>query len=178
MLLLVVTILAALIGELLSPIGRYEERLYPYWTWPDFLPLCPNVSAGPRMLGAGTRVTAAGLAATMAGVAIAVWYVFRRGASPLAVALLMAGTFLATPYAVFYDLSLLSYALVLVAADRRSGPDGFSSAEVAVLILGVALPLLLRLDVLRVPWGLVVPGAVFLLILRRIAGQTDARAPG
>ncbi len=144
---------------------------------PGFDPLCPNISAALRALGAGPHVAAVGQAFTAAGAAITVWFAFRRGVTPLAVALLMTGTYLATPYAVYYDLPMLSYALLLVVADRRTGPDGFSLMELAVLIAGMALPLMLALDLLGAPWGLVVPGAVFLLILRRLAARPVTRAP-
>lgn len=146
----------------LGALGHFAARI------PRFDDICPTVAATLRVLGFGPHVTAVAQVLAAIGAAVAVAVAFRRGATPLAVALLMVGTFLATPYAVFYDLPMLSYAVLLVVRERRAGRDGFAAAELVVLIATVALPLLVRFEPWNLPWGILVMAALFALIIRRI----------
>ncbi|HVB66847.1 MAG TPA: glycosyltransferase family 87 protein [Acetobacteraceae bacterium] len=130
---------------------------------------CPTMTAALRMIGAGTFITTAGQAVTTIGAAVSVWLAFRGGVTPLAVALLMAGTFLATPYAVFYDLPTLSYAVALMVTERYDNKGDLTYLELAVVLLSVALPLLIIFRTWNAPWGAIVPVALFLTILRAIA---------
>ncbi len=114
-----------------------------------------------------------------------VWRVFRRGIHPLGIAALLAGTFLVTPYAVFYDLPLAGYAVSLLLTDRAA-PAGPGTLAVAGLVL--FLPVALQFNPLPVAWGVVGPAALFALLLRRLrttprsalphpAGSTSPPAP-
>ena len=138
---------------------------------------CPTVTAALRMTGVGTFVTTAAQAIATTGAVVSVWLAFRDGAKPLPVALLMTGTFLATPYAVFYDLPLLSYAVALVVADRWDKTGHFANLEIVVLLLSVALPLLILFRIWNAPWGAIVPVALFVTILRAIFAHRLRSSP-
>ncbi|MGH7043840.1 MAG: glycosyltransferase family 87 protein, partial [Acetobacteraceae bacterium] len=133
----------------------------------------PTVTAGLRMLGAGPLLTDVVQFGAAAIAAIAVWLCFHRGVTALAAAALMVGAFLATPYAFFYDLTLVSYAVLAIVIERHRSRDSFATWEILVLILAIALPLLFLFNPLRVPWGIVVLPLLFGLILRRSARTGD-----
>ncbi|MDE2005441.1 MAG: DUF2029 domain-containing protein [Rhodospirillales bacterium] len=133
---------------------------------PGFDGISPTVAATARVLGAGPMLADILQALAALGAAVAVWIAFRGGATRRAVALLMAATYLATPYAVFYDLPMLTYAAALIVADRRDSGAGLGVGELAILILAVALPLLARFHPWGLPWGLAGVIAMVLLALR------------
>ena len=135
-----------------------------------------TVTSGLRLLGAGPMVTTLGQVAAAAGTAVAVWFCFRRGVTPLGCAALMVGAFLVTPYAQYYDLPLVSYAVLLFVTDRHRGCRRFRGGELVVLVLVVALPFLVRVP--SVPWGMIALGPLFGLIVRRIAILGSAAAAG
>jgi hypothetical protein len=97
-----------------------------------------------------------------------IWRLFRRGVFPPGVAALMAGTFLVTPYAVFYDVPIATYALLVVVSQRRQSACDFTGLEAMVLALIAILPLLLFLAPLPFAWGGIGPAALLFLILRQI----------
>lgn len=147
--------------------------------------LAPTVTAGMRLLGAGPVLTDIAQAVAALVAAVAVWRAARSGVTPLAGAALMVATLLATPYAFLYDLPILSYAVLVVAQDRR---DGFSSFELLLLLAGIALPVAMLFNPLGLPWGGMIAAATLALILRRIrtaprsalphpAGSTSPPAP-
>ena len=144
-------------------------------TWRDGL--SPSVTSGLRLLGAGPVVVDAGQLAASVGAAVAIWVCFRRGFSPLGTAALLVGAVLVTPYAWFYDLPMVSYAVLVVVIDRHQSREPFGTAELAVLILSVALPLLIVAGPPWVPWGIAVLPLLFMAILRRIAATTIAPEP-
>jgi hypothetical protein len=70
-------------------------------------------------------------AATFAG--LGVWFAFRRGPRRAAIAALLAGSFLATPYALPGDLPLLTGAAILLVQERARGDGCLSAPEIAML---------------------------------------------
>ena len=99
-----------------------------------------------------------------------------RAATPLQLgALCVTGTFLATPFALDYDLTLLALPLaVLVTSARR---DGFLPWEKLVLLAAFILPLMVRpLGMLHVPAAPLVLVALLALVMARIAGAAGTAA--
>ena len=143
---------------------------------PAFLRLCPTVAAATHLLGAGPLL--AGLVQGMAAllVVVVVWRCFRPGVTPLAVAALLVGTFLVTPYALFYDLPMVSYAVLAVVLERHQAHAPFATDELLLLILVMALPELMLFGLLGAPWGMAGLVLFFMTILRRIAVTTRLAA--
>lgn len=129
----------------------------------------PTVTAAFTVLGIGQATTDAVQLMVAGCAAVAIWICFRRGFTPLATAALVVGSILATPYALFYDLPLMSYAVLAVIIERHRSHDPFGTGEIGVLILTVALPVLIVFNPLRVPWGAAILALFLVLILRRIA---------
>ncbi|MGH7042875.1 MAG: hypothetical protein ACREFY_12180, partial [Acetobacteraceae bacterium] len=131
--------------------------------------LSATVTSGLHMLWSGPTPAAIAQLAAALGAAAAIWLGFRRGFAPLPTAALLVGAFFVTPYAFYYDLPMVSYAVLAVVIERHRSSAAFRTWELPILILAVALPLLMLFDVARVPWGIVVLPLLFWLILRRMA---------
>ena len=136
--------------------------------FPEIARYDPTVTPALHLLGVPAVLAQAVQLAVIMPVAWAIWRVFRRGVTPLGVALLMAGTFLTTPYAVFYDLPLATAASVALIAALRTAGKRMGVNERAVTAAVVLLPVLLILNPYIVAWGVAVPAALFVSILRRI----------
>lgn len=128
----------------------------------------PTVTAGLRLLGASASLVDTGQFLAAAGAAVAIWLCFRRGFTALGGAALMVGAFMVTPYASYYDLPMVSYAVLAVVMERHLSRDPFGIGELVVLVLAVALPLLMAFHPLGVPWGMTTLVLLFGLIFRRI----------
>jgi hypothetical protein len=97
-------------------------------------PKMPSAFVFSRMLGLPESVALAAQIVTALGVAGAVVLVWRRmGPSPLAWAMLIAGTLLLMPYVFDYELALLGLPLALLASDMSV--RGARSSEKVLLLL-------------------------------------------
>jgi hypothetical protein len=100
----------------------------------------PTVSAMLRNMGTSYGVAACVQAAAATASTAAVWVSWRqfdpRNPQP-AVLALCAATFLATPHALFYDLTMLSGALILYVMNCRTS---LRIWETALILVGIALP--------------------------------------
>jgi hypothetical protein len=143
-------------------------------------PLVPSpyvtVTSALRLVGAGRALTDAVQFITAVSAAIAIWICFRRGVTGLSVAALMVGAFLVTPYAVFYDLPMVSYAVLAVVIERYQSRDAFGTGELLTLILVLLLPVVMLFAPPEMPWGIIVLVSFFVLILSRIAVTTRSTA--
>jgi archaellum biogenesis protein FlaJ (TadC family) len=74
---------------------------------------------------------------------ILIWICFRRGVTVLATSLLFVGTFLATPYAIVYDMPLLTNAVLLVLRDEEQTNRVLTIPELIVLASTLALPVIM-----------------------------------
>ena len=135
---------------------------------PKLYQLMPTVSANLHLLGAppwlalAAQLGAAGLAAA------GVWWSWRRGPGRVPTAVLQVGTFLATPYAFFYDLPILTNALLEIALDRLDTNEAFSATELLAMAAAVVLPLVMTMGNGSIPWsGFVLP-PLFALSLWRM----------
>ncbi len=123
----------------------------------------PTVLANALALGLSLRLAFVSQAVVSFAVAAAVWIVFRRKPDMSSAAALAVGSILATPYAFYYDLTLVAAAVAVVAAEYGAA---LSVKEVLVLAVALLLPLGMALDLLP-PVSTFVLGALFALILWR-----------
>ena len=100
----------------------------------------PTIAANARMLGAPGPLALAVQALVAIGVAVVVWRAFRRGVSPRAGALLLVGTFLATPHALNYDLPMTTVAALWYLESRIRATRGLRLSEIVVLTFALVLP--------------------------------------
>ena len=69
-----------------------------------------------------------------------VWRAFRAGVTPQAIALLLVGTFLATPHAFNYDMPMMTAAIVWYLEHRYKATKSLDVGEVVALTLALVLP--------------------------------------
>jgi Glycosyltransferase family 87 len=91
----------------------------------------PTVIEGLRLLGFGQAQAEAGQLVAAVCTAIVIWVCCRRGPMALALAAVMVGAFLVTPYASAYDLPLASYGVLAIVIERHKSnvplkPSNFS----------------------------------------------------
>ena len=135
--------------------------------------LMPTIEANARMLGLPERLAQVVQAAVTIPVAIVVWRAFRAGVEERAAALLVVGTFLATPHAFNYDLPMMTAAIVWYFEEAARGPRRLTLGEATVLALALLLPFAM--------WALGDKGppiswAPLLLLFAMIARPREARA--
>jgi hypothetical protein len=135
--------------------------------------LMPTIEANARMLGLPERLAQVIQAAVTIPVAFWVWRAFRAGVTERAAALLVVGTFLATPHAFNYDMPMTTAAIVWYFEEAARGPRRLTLGEVAVLALALLLPFAM--------WALGDKGppiswAPLLLLFAMIARPRAARA--
>ncbi len=129
--------------------------------------LMPTITANLQMLGA-TPTTAQLVQAVAAfGTAIVIWRVFRNGVTPLAIAALLAGTFLTTPHAFVYDLPILTGAVITTIGDRLQSDSSFDFGEIVILVLALAFPAIMIWAGPHIPISTVPELLLFGLIVTR-----------
>jgi len=73
-------------------------------------------------------------------VAVVIWACFRRKVTLLAIAALLVGTILATPYAFLYDLPILTNAVLMFIRHKDQTDGSLTIPEAAVLLLSLVIP--------------------------------------
>ena len=128
-------------------------------------PKLPTITENLKLLG--LTPSAAEICQLLAAMiaAIIVWRCFRHGITPWAIALLLVGNFIATPYALFYDLPPISFAVLLAV---REGP--WHLAEVMILLLAFVMPYALLVS--AVPLG----GLAMLMLFGILARKGEKEA--
>ena len=108
-----------------------------------------------------------------------VWRAFRtEGASARAGALLLVGTYLATPHAFNYDMPMMTAALVWYFVARQGEERPFDIGEVLALLLAFTMPfLMLELKKVDMPMSWTPLGLMFCLIAWPRAPRLAAPAP-
>jgi hypothetical protein len=137
--------------------------------------IMPTVTANLLILGIPPGVGRIIQVAVAIVVAIIIWRLFRRGPAPLAVAALLAGTFLTTPYALVYDLPVLTAAVLLFIGERVRTDTSFGPGELAILALAFTLPLIMPAIGAYVPISLIAVVSLFALIVLSHRGEEAAR---
>ena len=102
--------------------------------------LMPTVAGSLRLSGAPPSVALAAQTVATIAIATVVWRACRNGITPRAVALVVVGTFLATPHAMNYDLPMTTFAVVWYLERRLRATRGLFVGEIIVLSLALALP--------------------------------------
>ena len=139
------------------------------------LAMMPTVAGNAELLGAGSpaaillQVAAAGIAAW------AIWRAFRNGPGAAATASLLAGSFLATPFALAGDLPLVTGAVLLLVQERALAGETFRTAEVVILGLAIWLP---NLMIGFAPFPLSTAVLGLLLAVAMASGPTAPHARG
>jgi hypothetical protein len=100
----------------------------------------------------------------------------------MATAMLLVGTFLATPYAYIYDLPILTNAVVVVLAEKSRTETRLTIPEMFILSLSLVLPVIMmetwRLSMIRSVPLLLLFGLIAWLIFRRDQSRSLARDAG
>jgi hypothetical protein len=132
-----------------------------------------TVGVDLRRAGLPGPIAAAGQAIAALIAAGLVWRCFRRGDRRLAIAALLVGTLLATPYAYIYDLPILAAAVVIVVGHRLALALRFASWDVVVLLAPLVLPAFLVAP--GRPWPVLslAVGGLFWLVLRDRRSASD-----
>ncbi|MGH7043438.1 MAG: glycosyltransferase family 87 protein, partial [Acetobacteraceae bacterium] len=103
--------------------------------------LMPTITDNLHLLGAGPSLRISGQAAGALIAIVCVWLAWRRGTGRLPAAVLLAGTFLATPYAFYYDLPILTCALLDFVLERVEARGVFTALELLAVLAAVLLPI-------------------------------------
>jgi hypothetical protein len=127
--------------------------------------IMPTVIANLLLMGVPLAEAKAAQALAALTVAIVAARCFRRDPGPLAAALIV-GVFLATPHAFFYDLPMLTAAIVMLIQARIDMTGRFSTFEIAVLVLATLFPIVMLLRNFPVPISAVSMLLLFAIIVR------------
>jgi hypothetical protein len=141
--------------------------------------LMPTIAANMRMLGAPAPVALAVQAGVAAAVALVVWRAFRAGVSPRASALLVVGTFLATPHAFNYDMPMTTAAVIWFIDERVRATQSLAASELVILAAAMILPFAMLAFGAGAPAFSWAPLALLFLLIARpnpaIAGSAPSR---
>jgi len=104
--------------------------------------LNPTITSSLTSIGVDLTVTRGVQACVATFVGVIIWICFRNGVTILAIASLLVGTFLATPYAIVYDMPLTS-AVLLFLRDREQTNCALTIPELIVLAMSLVLPMIM-----------------------------------
>ena len=156
---------AAFFDNLTGAAGRVSEGLFP-------LQKMPSLYATLVLLNVDRALAMAiqGILAILVTVPVA-WLWWKRGATPAAMALLVAGTLLVSPYLYEYDLMVMAVAIGLLAWEGYRG--GWLPWEREVLALAWISPFLVRISGTNpgIQVGAVCLIALYAVALRRALGE-------
>ncbi len=111
-----------------------------------------------QMLGCPPGLAMLAQLAAIVAAAVMVWVAFRRLPRKLAIAVLVAGTCLASPHGMVYDLPMLTGAILLFIDQRMKDGGRFAPAEIGVLLLTAVFPAVMA-------WGVPLPIGSAVLIM-------------
>ena len=125
--------------------------------------LMPSVASNLITMGVDHRVAQGVQLAVSASVVVIVYRLFRSGIGALNCAVLLIGVFLATPYVFFYDLPMMTSAVIVVYGVCMAAKRPLSLSERGVFVLALVLPILLAMKQSIV--GVLPIGACVLILL-------------
>jgi len=137
-------------------------------------PLMPTVTGNLRLLHLAPAAILIAQVGAAALAALCVWAAWRREPGRDAAAVLMVGTFLATPYAFSYDLPILDAGLLAFLLERIARGEQLMATECAAGGLALVLPIVMMADRLSLPVSLPPLVSVFALVVRRVRRNTLA----
>jgi hypothetical protein len=174
--------------------GLWAHSLVEYATrFKPVVDYMPTIYANAVLLGVWSSVAWGLQLLVSIPVAVVVWRAWRQGPSPRAAALLVVGSYLATPHAFNYDLPMMTMGLVWYFADRLRSEEPLDLGELLALLLAFAMPLImlnlrsvempmrfLTLNTIGVPMSFAPLGLMFCLIAWPRAPEARAAlaAPG
>jgi Glycosyltransferase family 87 len=103
----------------------------------------PTITSSLTSIGVDSTVARSVQACVAVFVGVIMWICFRPGVTLLAIASLLVGTFLATPYAIVYDMPLLTSAVLLVLRDEEQTNRGLTIPELIILAATLVLPIIM-----------------------------------
>jgi Glycosyltransferase family 87 len=127
--------------------------------------LMPTVWANLMQLGFTPQAARLGQWLGALSTSAVVWVCFRHGATPLAIAALLVGTFLATPHALVYDMPMLTTAVLWLVAERCRSGGLFPLGEAVILFLAMVFPITMLAQDIHLP----ISGICLVLLLGTIA---------
>ena len=147
-------------GLWLHSITEYATRFHPVVGY------MPTIYANAIMLGAPRGLAWALQLAISLPVGYGVWRAFRdEGPSGRACALLLVGTYLATPHAFNYDMPMMTAALTWYFVSRQREARPFDVGEIFAVLLAFVMPfLMLELKKVGMPMSWTPLGLMFCLI--------------
>jgi hypothetical protein len=105
--------------------------------------LNPTITSSLNSIGVDLTVARSVQACVAIVVGIIIWISFRHGVTLLAIASLLVGTFLATPYAIVYDMPLLTSAVLLVLRDQEQTNRALTIPELIIFAATLLLPIIM-----------------------------------
>jgi hypothetical protein len=105
--------------------------------------LNPTITSTLTLIGVDLTVARFVQACVAVVVGVIIWICFRHGVTLLAIASLLVGTFLATPYAIVYDMPMLTNAVLLVLRDEEQTNRVLTIPELIVLASTLILPMIM-----------------------------------
>jgi hypothetical protein len=105
--------------------------------------LNPTITSSLTSIGVDLTVARSVQAGVAVFVGVIIWICFRHGVTLLAAAALLVGTFLATPYAIVYDMPLVTSAVLLVLRDRDQTNRTLTIPELIVFAMSLVLPIVM-----------------------------------
>lgn len=135
--------------------------------------LNPTITSSLTSIGVDLPVARSVQAGAGIFVAIIIWICFRKGITILATALLFVGTFLATPYAIFYDMPMLTNAVLAVLRDEEQTNRVLTIPELIILASTLILPV-----VMLATWRLAMLRSIPLIFFFGLVVWRILRTPG
>jgi hypothetical protein len=180
-----VTILVLVLGSGVafgwSMWSLWVAKLLPHADWVLGVYDRYNPTINSSLISIGVELHIARIVQACVGivVAITIWVCFRKGVTILAIALLFVGTFLATPYAVFYDMPMLTNAVLAVLRDEKKTNRVLTIPELIVLASTLILPVIM-LETWRPALFRSLPLILLfgLIVWRIVRGRRDLAEPG
>ena len=146
-------------GLWLHSMFEYATRFHP------IVGYMPTIWANAIMLGSWRSAAWVLQLCVSIPVAMTVWRAFRDGPADRAAALMVVGTFLATPHAFNYDMPMMTLALVWYFVARNRDAVPFDVGEIVALLLAFTMPfVMLELKKIEMPMSWAPLGLVFCLI--------------
>ncbi len=128
--------------------------------------LMPTISANFSGVGPHAAMGLQVVAAIL--VSIVIWRAFRAGVSERGIALVVTGTFLATPHAFNYDMPMISAAIAAWVVANRASAQKVLLIEALIVAAAFVLPLaILAGRGALMPWSWTPLAALFVLIVAR-----------
>ena len=143
----------------------------------------PTITSSLTSIGIDLAVARTVQAGVGLLVAITIWVVFRNGVTILTNALLFVGTFLATPYAIVYDMPLLTNAVLAIFRYEEQTSRILTIPELIILAATLLLPIIMVATWRPAPFRSIPLILLFGLIVWRIVrdrrdfAQSEAAPP-